>query len=178
MINKDETFTHLTTTKRELYSAEQRIQELDHALQQAEQKDPQYLSKRLDSLELQTSNISFLVEAVDVLLKHTDESIFERYEFTNTITHTDKRFNTLTRLVNNITDRLECIKLNQVVIAQQQQHSEPEKVKEGEESLFFDSPPHIPAGLPVYNPEHDGDPEPFLWQLENNLQIVNLHPSM
>ncbi|KAL6062451.1 hypothetical protein QOT17_012238 [Balamuthia mandrillaris] len=39
-INKDETFAHLMTTKWELYSTEQRIQELDHALQQAEKKDP------------------------------------------------------------------------------------------------------------------------------------------
>ncbi|KAL6047893.1 Chromo domain-containing protein [Balamuthia mandrillaris] len=144
-INKDETFAHLTTIKRELYSTEQRIQELDHALQQAEQKDSQYLFKQLNSLELQTSNISFLVEAVDVLLKCTNKSVFERYEsiITNTITRVDKWFNTLTCLMNNITDHLECIKLNQVVIAQWQQHSEPEKVKEGEESLFFNSPPHV-----------------------------------
>ncbi|KAL6048891.1 hypothetical protein QOT17_020773 [Balamuthia mandrillaris] len=110
--------------------------------------------------------------------------------------------------------RLECIELNQVVIAQQQPHTEPKKVKEGEESLFLNSPPHIvdtpyhaadtpftehllfspsasptsldspsfsskiPTGLPAYNPEHDDDLEPFLWQLENNLQIVNLHPSI
>ncbi|KAL6047895.1 hypothetical protein QOT17_021371 [Balamuthia mandrillaris] len=33
-----------------------------------------------NSLELQTSNISFLIEAVDVLFKHTNKSIFECYE--------------------------------------------------------------------------------------------------
>ncbi|KAL6058159.1 hypothetical protein QOT17_015016 [Balamuthia mandrillaris] len=90
----------------------------------------------------------------------------------------------------------------------------PEKVKEGKESLFFNSPPYVVntpyhaadtlfierllfspstqptslnsfsfsskilTDLPAYNPEHDSDPEPFLQQLENNLQIVNLHPSM
>ncbi|KAL6042814.1 hypothetical protein QOT17_024231, partial [Balamuthia mandrillaris] len=41
--------------------------ELDHALQQVKQKDPQYFSKQLDNLKLQTSNISYLVDAVDVL---------------------------------------------------------------------------------------------------------------
>ncbi|KAL6058455.1 hypothetical protein QOT17_014850 [Balamuthia mandrillaris] len=198
MVNKNETFAYLMTTKWELYSIEQCIQELDHTLQQAKQKDPQYLSKQLDSLKLQTSNTSFLVEAVDVLLKHTDKSIFEHYEstITNTITHVDKWFDTLTCLMNNIADHLECIELNQVVKAQQQQYSEPEKVKEGEESLFFnkrllfspsaqptssDSPlfsSKIPTGLPAYNSEHDGDPEPFLQQLENNLQIVNLRSNM
>ncbi|KAL6042080.1 hypothetical protein QOT17_024616 [Balamuthia mandrillaris] len=119
-VNEDEIFAQLTATKRELYSAEQYIQKLEHALQQAEQRDPQYLSKRLDSLEHQTSNISYLVEVVDVLLKRTDKSVFERYEtiVTNTITHVDKRFDTLTRIVNNIADRLERIELNQVVITQ------------------------------------------------------------
>ncbi|KAL6050318.1 hypothetical protein QOT17_019881 [Balamuthia mandrillaris] len=138
-----------SNTSRELYSAEQCIQELDHALQQAEQKDPQYLSKQLDSLDFQTSNISFLIEAVDVLLKCTDESIFEHYEstITNTIICMDKRFDTLTCLMNNIKDHLEYIELNQVVIAQWQQHSE--KVKEGDESLFFNRPPHI-ADTPYY----------------------------
>ncbi|KAL6050319.1 hypothetical protein QOT17_019882 [Balamuthia mandrillaris] len=195
---------------------QQRIQELDHTLQQAEQKDPQYLSKRLDSLELHTSNIGYLVEAVDILLKRTDESVFERYKttITNTIAQADKRLDTLTRIVNKIADRLERIELNQVVIAQRQQHTESDKVKEGEESLFFDSPAHIadtpyraanvsfterplfspsarptspdspsfsfkiPTGLPAYNPERDGNLEPFLQQLENNLQIVNLNPNL
>ncbi|KAL6046892.1 hypothetical protein QOT17_021955 [Balamuthia mandrillaris] len=90
----------------------------------------------------------------------------------------DKWFDTLTHIMNNIADRLERIELNQVVITQWQPHTELEKVKEGEESLFFDSPSHILTGLLAYNPECDGDLEPFLWQLENNLQIVNLHPSM
>ncbi|KAL6052123.1 hypothetical protein QOT17_018780 [Balamuthia mandrillaris] len=36
----------------------------------------------------------------------------------------------------------------------------------------------ILIGLPAYNPECNSDLEPFLWQLENNLQIVNLHSSM
>ncbi|KAL6044288.1 hypothetical protein QOT17_005377 [Balamuthia mandrillaris] len=179
-VNEDEIFTQLTATKRELYFAEQYIQKLDHSLQQAEQRDPQYLSKQLNSLEHQTSNISYLIEAVDVLLKRTNKSVFKHYKtiITNTITHVDKQFNTLTHIVNNIADRLERIKLNQVVITQRQPHTEPKKVKEGEESLFFDSPPHIPTGLLAYNPERDGDPEPFLRQLENNLQIVNLHPSI
>ncbi|KAL6051015.1 hypothetical protein QOT17_019478 [Balamuthia mandrillaris] len=98
MVNEDETFAHLMTIKQELYSTEQCIQELDHTLQQLEQKDPQYLSKQLDSLKLQTSNISFLIEAVDVLLKCTNESIFECYEsiIANIITCMDKQFDILT----------------------------------------------------------------------------------
>ncbi|KAL6040446.1 hypothetical protein QOT17_025395, partial [Balamuthia mandrillaris] len=93
--------------------------ELDYALQQAKQKDPQYLSKQLDSLKLQTSNISYLIEAVDVLLKCTDESVFECYKTTimNSIIHTDSQLDTLTCIMNKIADRLECIKLNQVVMS-------------------------------------------------------------
>ncbi|KAL6062761.1 hypothetical protein QOT17_012037 [Balamuthia mandrillaris] len=207
--NEEELFTQLTATKQELYSAEQHIQELDHTLQQAEWKDPLYLSKRLDSLEHQTSNIFYLVEVVDVLLKRTDGSVFERFEstVTNTVIRADKRLDTLTQTLNKVLDRLECIELNQVVIAQRQrphspdghhpvQHTEPDKVKEDEESLFYVSPyqvtdtpyravdtPYtehplfssstrptstdspsfsskIPTGLPAYNPERDGDPEP------------------
>ncbi|KAL6058821.1 hypothetical protein QOT17_014618 [Balamuthia mandrillaris] len=100
----------------------------------------------------------------------TSPSLSTTRIITNTITHVDKQFDTLTRI--------ERIELNQVVIAQRQPHTKPEKVKEGEESLFFNSPPHIPTGLPAYNPEHDGNLEPFLQQLENNLQIVNLHLNM
>ncbi|KAL6070431.1 hypothetical protein QOT17_006960 [Balamuthia mandrillaris] len=82
-----------------------------------------------------------------------------------------------------------------VVLAQRQQHTKPEKVKEGKKSLFFDSTPHvtdtpycvaglsfiehplllqtlfsskIPTGLLAHNPECDGHLESFCWQLENN----------
>ncbi|KAL6066923.1 hypothetical protein QOT17_009284 [Balamuthia mandrillaris] len=215
-INEDKIFSQSTATKQDLYSAEQCIQELDHTLQQAEQKDSQYLSKQLNSLKLQTSNISYLVEAVDILLKCTDESVFEHYEttITNTIAHADNQLDTLTPIMNKIADRLKRTKLNQVVIAQRQQHTKSDKVKEGEESLFFDSPAHIAdtpyhaanvsfterllffpsarptspdsssfefkilTGLSAYNLERDGDLEPFLQQLENNLQIVNLNPNL
>ncbi|KAL6052130.1 hypothetical protein QOT17_018787 [Balamuthia mandrillaris] len=51
--------------------------------------------------------------------------------------------------MNNITDHLEHMELNQIL-----------------------------TGLPAYIPKHDSNPEPFLWQLKNNLQIVNFHPSM
>ncbi|KAL6057329.1 hypothetical protein QOT17_015576 [Balamuthia mandrillaris] len=115
LIEKEQASIQLLTATQELLkSLQQHIQELDHALQQAEQKDPQYLSKWLDSLELQTSNISYLVEAVDVLLKCTDESVFEHSETTimNTIAHADKWLDTLTRIMNKIADRLKRIELN------------------------------------------------------------------
>ncbi|KAL6048902.1 hypothetical protein QOT17_020784 [Balamuthia mandrillaris] len=54
--------------------------------------------------------------------------------------------------------------------------------QEGKKSLFFKSPPHmankpyhaadILAGLLAYNPEQDGNSEPFLQQLENNFKIT------
>ncbi|KAL6052041.1 hypothetical protein QOT17_018828 [Balamuthia mandrillaris] len=106
LVNKDEIFAQLMATKRELYFAEQCIQKLDHALQQAEQRDSQYLSKWLNSLEHQTSNISYLVEVVDVLFKRTNKSVFKCYKtiVINTITHVDKQFDTLTHIINNIAD--------------------------------------------------------------------------
>ncbi|KAL6051815.1 hypothetical protein QOT17_018977 [Balamuthia mandrillaris] len=109
---------------------------------------------KLDSLKHQTSNISYLVEAIDVLLERTNKSIFEYYKtsITNTIIHMDKQFNTLTCIMNKILDCLECIEFNQVVKAQQQPHTKPEKVKEGEKSLFFDSPPYV-----VNTPYHAAD---------------------
>ncbi|KAL6071853.1 hypothetical protein QOT17_006025 [Balamuthia mandrillaris] len=143
MVNEDQTFARLTATKWELYSAEHHIQELDHAYQPVEQKNLQYLSKLLDCLEPQTFYISYLIEAVNVLLEHTNKSIFKYYETTI--------MDTLIHIVNKVLDCLECIELNQVVKAQWQQHTEPEKVKEGKESLFFDSPPH------VHTPYHAAD---------------------
>ncbi|KAL6079928.1 hypothetical protein QOT17_000320 [Balamuthia mandrillaris] len=52
--------------------------------------------------------------------------------------------------MNKIADCLKHIELNQVIL----------------------------TGLPAYNPEHDGNLEPFFQQLENNLQIVNLNPNL
>ncbi|KAL6050250.1 hypothetical protein QOT17_019924 [Balamuthia mandrillaris] len=88
-VHEDEIFIQPMATKWELNSVEQHIQELEYVLQQAEQRDPQYLSKRLDSLEHQTSNIPYLVEAVDVLLVRINKAVFECYEtiVINTITH-------------------------------------------------------------------------------------------
>ncbi|KAL6057288.1 hypothetical protein QOT17_015610 [Balamuthia mandrillaris] len=150
-VNEDETFNHLTATKQELYSAEQHIQELDHTLQQAEQKDPQYLSKQLNSLKLQTSNISFLVKADD--------------------------FDTLTCLMNNIADRLEHIKLNQWTPyhAADTPFAKHPLFSPSAQPTSLDSPSFsskILTSLLAYNPEGNNDLEPFLQQLENNLQIV------
>ncbi|KAL6056985.1 hypothetical protein QOT17_015755 [Balamuthia mandrillaris] len=128
-INKDEIFAQLTATKQELYFSRKTPNSSSDGSTASSFKPP--TSPTLWKLLISSSS--------------TDKSIFECYEtiITNTIIHTDNWLNTLTYIVNKIANHLEHIKLNQVVIAQWQQHTESDKVKEGKESLFFNSLAHV-----------------------------------